>query len=62
MVEFEKSLQAASDFLFFAFSVRLVAELARRSSESRHFDQKKKVGFIPAFSVPNNLHQRKEPP
>jgi hypothetical protein len=23
MVEFEKSLQAASDFLFFAFSVRL---------------------------------------
>jgi hypothetical protein len=64
MVEFEKSLQAASDFLFFAFSVQLDElatgefgvhpSLARRS---RHFDQQGRRGFIPAFSVPNNLHQ-----
>jgi hypothetical protein len=49
MVEFEKSLQAASDLLFSAFSVRLVAELARLSSESRHFDQQGRRGFIPPF-------------
>ena len=37
----ERSLQAARTRLVFSFLVRLDAELARRSSESRHFDHMK---------------------
>jgi hypothetical protein len=38
MVGYEESLQAAGNFLVFAFCMRLDAELAWRSSESRYFD------------------------